>query len=240
MKKTIAFLLILASLFVCIPFTVLADEIVPLEGSSKLDTLNDAVVEKSSNIQDRLISTLRTTDEVEVNDEEGIVSVVTSEGIKLTAEVPFGTVCLTQDLFQQLELYQSLYADIGRALENYISKGVHMNIYNFFTNTDAFVAVSAQSIAALVGDANSLTDKEAKYILNYISKNWYAGINGEIKSLNGIRYFVFDLHKDNGVIIYETFIGGQDVTVTIRLDPENTFAMDDVAAIMNGLKIELA
>lgn len=240
MKKTIGLLLILASLFACIPFTALADEIVPLDGESKLDAVNDTEVEKSANIQDRLISNLRTTDEVAINDEEGIVSVVTAEGIKLTAEVPFGAVCLTQDLFQQLDLYQALYTDIGRAVENYINKGVHMNIYNFFTNTDAFVSVSAQSIAALVGEANSLTDKEAKYILDYIGKNWYSGTKGELKSLNGIRYFVFDLHKDMGVVFYETFIGGQNVTVKIRLDPDNTSAMNDVAAIMGGLKIELA
>lgn len=233
-------MMILASLMVCISLTASADEIVPLSGGSKLDALNEMGVEKSSNIQERLLASLRTTDVVVIDDEEGIVSVVTAEGIKLTAEIPFGTVCLTQDLLQQLDLYQALYSDIGRAVENYINKGEHMNIYNIFTGTDAFVSISAQSIAALVGDANNLTDGEAKYIVDYISRNWYSGTKGEVKTVNGTKYFVFDLYKEKGVIIYETFIGGQNLTVKFLLDNTEPSVMDDVTAIMNGLKIELA
>lgn len=240
MKKMIGFMMILASLMVCISLTASADEIVPLSGGSKLDALNEMGVEKSSNIQDRLLASLRTTDVVAIDDEEGIVSVVTAEGIKLTAEIPFGTVCLTQDLLQQLDLYQALYSDIGRAVENYINKGEHMNIYNIFTGTDAFVSISAQSIAALVGDANNLTDDEAKYIVDYISRNWYSGTKGEVKTVNGTKYFVFDLYKEKGVIIYETFIGGQNLTVKFLLDKTAPSVMDDVTAIMNGLRIELA
>lgn len=240
MKKMIRFMMILASLMVCISLTASADEIVPLSGGSKLDALNEMGVEKSSNIQERLLASLRTTDVVVIDDEEGIVSVVTAEGIKLTAEIPFGTVCLTQDLLQQLDLYQALYSDIGRAVENYINKGEHMNIYNIFTGTDAFVSISAQSIAALVGDANNLTDGEAKYIVDYISRNWYSGTKGEVKTVNGTKYFVFDLYKEKGVIIYETFIGGQNLTVKFLLDNTEPSVMDDVTAIMNGLKIELA
>ncbi len=233
-------MMILASLMVCISLTASADEIVPLSGGSKLDALNEMGVEKSSNIQDRLLASLRTTDVVAIDDEEGIVSVVTAEGIKLTAEIPFGTVCLTQDLLQQLDLYQALYSDIGRAVENYISKGEHMNIYNIFTGTDAFVSISAQSIAALVGDANNLTDSEAKYIVDYISRNWYSGTKGEVKTVNGTKYFVFDLYKEKGVIFYETFIGGQNLTVKFLLDNTEPSVKDDVTAIMSGLKIELA
>ena len=45
-----------------------------------------------------------TGDKVTIDEENGIYSVVTASGTQMTLTVPFGACCITQDVYQQLDV----------------------------------------------------------------------------------------------------------------------------------------
>lgn len=57
-----------------------------------------------------------TGDKVTIDEENGIYSVVTASGTQMTLTVPFGVCCITQDVYQQLEVCLNLYTDVNSAL----------------------------------------------------------------------------------------------------------------------------
>lgn len=189
------------------------------EDSTELPAIIDAVVvapdlEKKPLYDNRgPASASLTTDTVTIDEENGVFTVVTASGTEMSVIVPFGAYCITQDVFQQLEIYLSLYNDVSAALKFYISNGIHMDIFDFYTGTSTYVAESDDTLAALVGDMNTLNEASAKRIADYMTKNWYKGHPATIKTVGENQYIAFDLAKDYGFVVYNHFTNGKLIEV---------------------------
>lgn len=189
------------------------------EDETKLPAIIDAAVvapdlEKKPIYDNRApASASLTTDTVTIDEENGVFTVVTASGTRMSVTVPFGAYCITQDVFQQLEIYLSLYSDVSAALKYYISNGIHMDIFDFYSGTSTYIAESDDTLAALVGDMNTLDEASAKRIADYMSKNWYAGYPAAIKTVGENQYIAFDLAKDYGFVVYNHFTNGKLIEV---------------------------
>lgn len=154
-----------------------------------------------------------TSDTVTIDEENGTFTVITASDTQLSITVPFGAYCITQDVFQQLEIYMSLYRDVSAALKNYISHGIHMDIFDFYTGTSTYVAESDDSLAALVGELNTLDETSAKRIASFISKSWYAGRPALLKTVGENQYIAVDLAKEYGFVVYNHITNGKLIEI---------------------------
>ena len=173
-----------------------------------------------------------TTDTVTIDG--SLFRVVTASGTEMCLSAPFGTYCVTQDVYQQLEIYMSLYSDIGAALKNYSTAGIHMDIYDYCAGVSTYVAESDNTLAALTGDMNGLKDASVRQIADYLSKNWYGGCPAAVKTVGGNRYAAFDLSKDYGFVVYNHFTNGKLIQVYTFCE-SGTEGMKRVDAILANL-----
>lgn len=177
-----------------------------------------------------------TTDEV-IIDSENSVYTVNTDTISMRVEVPFGFVCITQDISQQLDLYLALYTDAGTALDNYISHGVHLNLYDLLSGLDVNLFVSDNSLAQLVGDLCEVPEAFAQQVFSYVAQNWYDGVSCTLETVGGRPYFLVDARKEYGFISYITFVGGRETDVICYADAEDEEAAANVAYLVECLNL---
>ena len=158
-------------------------------------------------------SASQTADTVTIDQDNGVFTVVTAAGTELSLTVPFGAYCITQDVYQQLEIYMDLYSDISTAVQNYSNNGIHMDIFDYCAGVSTYVAESGNTLAALVGDMNTLEDASVKQIADYLSKNWYGGSPALVKTVGENQYIAFNLAKDYGFVVYNHFTNGKLIEV---------------------------
>lgn len=238
MKKLMILAMTLLLLTALMPVNAQAANLVDLP-SEEADHIrqNAEVLQKSQNALERLLLGGDKADVVTIDEENGEYSVVTANGLKLEVTVPFGSVCITQDILQQLSLYSSLYTNINSAYEYYISKGIHLNVYNMLTYQDINVSANDDPLAKLVGNMNSLSESDLQYILSYVTMNWYKGSEGKITEINGQVYMEFDLREIGGYYLYETFAAGQDVCVYSFMAADDAEQAAELADLMENLVI---
>lgn len=175
-----------------------------------------------------------TTDDVTIDADSGEVTVVTASGTEMSATVPFGAYCITQDVHQQLEIYMSLYSDVSSALKYYISNGIHMDIFDFCAGTSIYISESDDTLAALVGELNTPEEGDGKQIANYLSENWYGGRKAVLKTLGGNQYIAFDLSKEYGFVVYIHFTNGKLIEVYTFCE-DGAKGMERVEAMLESL-----
>lgn len=154
-----------------------------------------------------------TSDKVAIDEENGVYTVVTASGTQMTVTVPFGSCCITQDVFQQLEIYLNLYSDVSSALKFYISRGIHMDIFDIYSGNSTYVKESDDSLALLVGELNAMDESSLGYVADYISKHWYDGRTVELKTVGQNRYLAVDLAEDHGYVCYCHMTNGKLIEI---------------------------
>lgn len=169
-------------------------------------------VEKKSIYTDRE-SIPRTADTVTIDEENSAFTVVTASGTELSITVPFGAYCITQDIAQQLDIYLSLFADVGTTLKNYVSRGIHMDLYDFYTGKSVYITETSDTFAAMMGNLNKLNRTSRKQVADYMSKYWFDNHPAKLKTVGKNTYIVFDLAQDCGFVMYNTIVEGKLVEV---------------------------
>lgn len=154
-----------------------------------------------------------TDDIVTIDTVNGVFTVVTAAGTRLSVTLPFGVYCITQDIVQQLDVYLSLYADVGAALNTYASQGIHMDLYDFCTGQSVYVAESGDIFAAITGNLSRLNLTDRKQVAAYLSGNRFGNYPSQFKRVGGNIYIAFDLAQDCGFVVYDTIVGGRLIEV---------------------------
>lgn len=185
------------------------------EKKGKKETILPAVVVASDLAKNSLkdsrspVDDTLTTDDVSFDEAEGTVTVDTASGISMQLSIPFGYCCITQDLEQQLDVYLNLYTDVASAVKHYITNGIHMDVYDYYSERSVYISEEADSLAALTGEMNTLTDEQIQKTAEYMSANWYGGASPILKTIGENRYIGFDLSKDEGFVVYNHITGGR-------------------------------
>lgn len=175
-----------------------------------------------------------TGDKVTIDEENGIYSVVTASGTQMTLAVPFGACCITQDVYQQLDVYLNLFTDVSSALKFYISRGIHMDIYDFYAGNSTYIKESDDSLALFVSDLNAIEEDSIGYVTDYISKHWYDGHAVELKTVGQNRYLVVDLAESYGYVCYNHMTNGKLIEIFTFCD-NGEAGMEQVEAVIETL-----
>lgn len=154
-----------------------------------------------------------TTDTVTIDEDTGVCTVVTASGTELSLTVPFGSCCVTQDVQQQLEIYMSLFGDISSALKYYISNGIHMDVFDYYTGTSTYIAESDDTLSALIGEINTLNSASTRQLASYLSDTWYGGAAAVTKTVGGNKYIAFDLTDDYGFVVFNHITNGKLIEI---------------------------
>lgn len=236
MKKLFALILALVLVTVGFAGNVRAAEFLELPAvPQEHDYSFPEVLAKNKSALDKLVQS-DNPDVVTINEEEGFYRVALNT-VTLEVTVPFGCVCITQDVLQQLSLYSSMYSNIGNAYNYYLNRNIHMDIYDIITEQDTMVYVEDNSLAQFLGNISELTDSNLNNILKYVSTNWYSNVPGSVERINGQVYFVFDFREQNGFVLYETFVGGMDISVCGYLGADDAEGMEVLRSLLDDLAI---
>ena len=154
-----------------------------------------------------------TDDIVTIDTENGVFTVDTASGTRLSVTPPFGVYCITQDITQQLDAYLSLYADVGAALNTYVSHGIHMDLYDFCTGQSVYVAESGDIFASITGNLSRLNLTDRKQVAAYLSRNRFGNYPSQFKRMGENIYIAFDLAQECGFVVYDTIVGGRLIEV---------------------------
>lgn len=241
MKKWIAALLSAGMVICCVIVPVRAET---EEKARKSPVLESALVapelEKKPVYDNRgAASAALTGDAVTFDAENGTFEVVTAAGTQMTVSVPFGAYCITQDVFQQLDIYMSLYSDVGAALKYYVGNGIHMDIFDFYTGSSTYISESEDPLASLIGEMNPLDETKLKSVADYMSKNWYGESPAVTKTVGGNCYVAFDMTEDYGFAVYNHITNGKLIEVYTYCDngAEGMALMD---SMIEGLRFGTA
>lgn len=223
MKRIIALVLTLLTLLSL--STVCAAETTSVKTTAKADEMDVSVigsrcfVEKKSIYTDRGAAvTPSSTDSVVIDKDSGVFTVVTAAGTQMSITVPFGAYCITQDIYQQLEIYMSLFPDVSGALKNYVDNRIHMDIYDFYTGQSVYITESDDTFAAMMGDLSKLNTPARRQVADYMSKYWYGNYPAKLKTVGKNTYVAFDLSEDCGFVIYNTIVNGRLIEVYLSCD----------------------
>lgn len=252
MKKIIALLLALLTVL-SVSSVCAAETAKPADASAETSETEDATAANAGStdakdasgiaqrwdIEKKAISADReatpmTADTVTIDRENSRFTVVTESGTELSVTVPFGAYCITQDICQQLDIYLSLYTDVGAALKDYVNHGVHMDLYNFYTGQSVYVTESADTFAAMTGDLNKLDYASRKQVAEYLSKYWFGNYPAKLKTVGGNTYVAFDLAQDCGFVVYNTIVGGRLIEIYTVCD-NGKAGMDEIDRMIAAL-----
>lgn len=237
MKRT-SVVLALCCALLALPHGIAAQELPDLDGASfsAPDLSAYHANEKSIESVRRGGLTAFTSDIVTIDEENGVYTVNT-DSVGMRVEVPFGYVCITQDIFQQLDVYFSLYKDVSVALQDYIENGVHLNLFDLLTGLDVYVYVEDDPLSALVGDLAAVPEAYAQRVFAYMAQNWFDDAQYDVRNIGSRPYAVVDLREDHGYITYITFAGGKTVQAVCFADADDEDALSGVASLMECVSV---
>ncbi len=160
-----------------------------------------------------------------VTDENGTVTVTTDFGVTLVCTVPAGIYYLTQDYFHDLTVYNAVYSDPAKVLEQFIEKQMHLNLFTTGGSCiDAFFYVYAEddTLAKMIGNANDLVQKDAAYVADYLTK--VNGVTFEYGMVGNQLWFVTNLVESYHKVVGITYVNGHVVQAYV----ENIANTDDL------------
>lgn len=237
MKKWFAALLAAGMVICCFISPVKAET---EEKARKSAVLESALVapelEKKPVYDSRVAASAALTgDTVTYDAEKEAFDVITAAGTQMSVSVPFGAYCITQDVFQQLDIYMRLYSDVGAALKYYVGNGIHVDIFDFYTESSTYIAESEDPLAGLIGEINPLDETKLKSVADYMSKNWYGESPAVTKTVGGNCYVAFDMTEDYGFVVYNHITNGKLIEVYTYCD-DGTEGMALMDSMIEGLR----
>ncbi len=169
--------------------------------------------ENEKTVQDRASLAL-TTDTVTLSDSG--VKVETGEGVCLSYTYPSeDVVCLTQDLQQQSLLYLLFYSEnLSSAASDFVSRGMHMNIYDFTTETDIYVYAEVSMLSGLVPNLSVLSESDVLVIQGLLADNYFSTANDVSVGTIGKNLWVFADYGTYAVTL--TFVNGVEVACVFQ------------------------
>ncbi len=139
---------------------------------------------------------------------------VLADGLRMTMYPPFGWICVTQDISQQLDTYMSIYKDAMLQAQNLVETNTHFELVDSMITTMVDVVTSIDPIGSLIINSSDLSDADEATVLDMISQNAFPGWEYGTVTLGDSRYYKF-VSPEGDQIIYETYVKGTCVDCII-------------------------
>ena len=155
----------------------------------------------------------------------GVYSIAT-DLISVDVYPPFGWICLTQDLGQQLDLYTSIFKDPTAVVQHMIEGNTHAFLLDSSWNYNCELRLYQDSISALVGNSSSLSSADEAVILEHIKANCFSDCTeatADTYGSNRFYKFVFGGGKD---VLDETYVNSVCIDFYIYADDQSVIGDD--------------
>ena len=165
-------------------------------------------------------------------------TVLLPEGLCFRFNAPANVVVLTQDLYQQSTLYSVCYQSPSSVNNDFISSGMHFNIYDNARGTDIYLYVCRSQLARLYNDSSTLSDDEANYLANYMltDKDYMLNCSDIVYGwAGGNVWFVGDRRAYDGRVVLSTFVGGMEVYSYVKATTDADY--NNIVDLLNCLTI---
>ena len=157
------------------------------------------------NMMDRSDFT-QTTDVVSLTDSSIVIR--TADGLYFSYVCPSeNVVTLSQDVMQQANLYLIFYTNnmTGQAA-TFIEQGMHLNIFDFDTQTDIYLFASATPLSQALQNLTSYSEADVKVLESMLAESWFEGANSVTTGMIGNNLWIFGDYGTAGDML--TFVNG--------------------------------
>ena len=131
---------------------------------------------------------------------------IDTELLDMTVYPPFGWICLTQDLGQQLDLYTALFNDPSAVVQSLIQDGTHALLVDSTFNYTCELRLFEDNIGTLVGNSSDLSETDEAIILEYIKGNGFTDCTEAAADTFGNNRFYKFVFAEGTCVLYETYI----------------------------------
>ena len=203
-KKVVAAITILSLTF-SMGMNAFADglDLSGVEGSSKNIENSVSSDDFKSGDAEKGIFDLGSTDVVSYSNGEYSID---SELLDVTVLPPFGWLCFTQDLGQQLDLYTALFNDPSAVVQSLIQDGTHALMIDSTFNYTCELRLVEDNIGALVGNSADLSSTDETVILDYIKDACFTDCTEAAAGTYGNNRFYKFVFDGGTCVLYETYI----------------------------------
>lgn len=147
------------------------------------------------------------TDTVTISD--GTFSIQTADGITLNLNNEEQLIVLTQDFGAQISDFLSMYGENApNIVTQMVEGGIHMIMYDYWTDTVLLVTVADDVIATIAGDMNNLTDSDILYVSKYFGEGLDCKDGMQAQTYNDTKWVsgndgkgIFNVTIKNGKVI---------------------------------------
>ena len=126
--------------------------------------------------------------------------------LKVTIYPPFGWICLTQDLGQQLDLYTTIFNDPTAIVQSLIQDGTHALLFDSTWNYTCELKIFQDSISSLVGNSSGLSSTDEAVILEHIKNNCFNDCTEATAHTFGNNRFYKFVFAGGTSTLYETYV----------------------------------
>ncbi len=149
------------------------------------------------------------TDNVQITNDSVVIE--TENGLTISYTLPNENVIfLTQDILQQSILYLYCYQDAMEAVSGFIADGMHLNIFDFETQTDIYLYTEETSLSYVVQNASALSEADALLVQQVVSQ-MCGGASVTPGTIGNNLWFFVDL-ESRGILV--TYVNGVQIVVS--------------------------
>ncbi len=130
---------------------------------------------------------------------------VQADGLNMNMYPPFGWMCLTQDISQQLELFTLVYNDPLAAATDMVEKNSHFVLINSGVTRGMEIYTYSDALSKIIVNSNDLSVSDETLILDTLQSVSYTGYDAEAMTLGGNRYYKFT-DPSGQIACYETYV----------------------------------
>ncbi len=178
----------------------------------------------------------QTTDVVSLTDSSIVIR--TADGLYFSYVCPSeNVVALSQDVMQQANLYLTFYPNnmTGQAAE-FIEQGMHLDIFDFDTQTDIFLFASATTLSLALQNLTSYSEADVKVVESMLAESWFEGANSVTTGMIGNNLWIFGDYGTGGYMV--TFVNG--LCIECIMNYGGGTGASTALALLNNLTIAAA
>lgn len=130
---------------------------------------------------------------------------VQADGLNMIMYPPFGWLCVTQDMAQQLELFTLLYVDPVASATGMVEDNTHFVLVDSGVTRAMEIHTYSDSFSKVIGNSNDLSASDEAVVLNTLRDVSYTGSDASTMTLGENRYYRF-VDPSGQAVYYETYV----------------------------------
>ena len=165
-----------------------------------------------------------TSDSVSISGNQ--FTVRTPYNVTFSYTAPSGVYVLTQDYNQQRDLFNQFYNDPQGVCNQFIERGMHINMYDAASRVDVYLYLYDTPVAAAFPNANSMSSADAEALVGYMftDSGYFLNCTEAVFGwAGGNVWFVGDGRTVDGYVVLCTFVNGREIYSRVKVSSDSEY-----------------